>query len=218
MEKIIAGLFLRGRPSSAPTPDPSHVRSQPVTTRALLSLIAETRLSAPVSPIHYPAPADPHRRRDSGQTVMRAFGQGCLMPPHPILSLLADDCRPYRHLTPAAPSPFRYSAVPSRHGRDAGARSLTARPHVSHPANRASVVKGVPSRPRRSPAGVCAWPLRCAGAPSRTTWTSPCPPFPAWLGQRCRDKTLSASSPCKSPAAIRLAARLRSRCPSTAER
>jgi hypothetical protein len=50
---------------------------------------------------------------------------GCLVPPHPILSLLADDCGPYRHLTSTASSPFRCSAVPSLHDRDVGARSST---------------------------------------------------------------------------------------------
>jgi hypothetical protein len=32
------------------------------------------------------------------------------MPPHPILSLLADDCGSYHHLTSDAPSPFRAHA------------------------------------------------------------------------------------------------------------
>jgi hypothetical protein len=48
---------------------------------------------------------------------------GCLVLPHPILSLLADDCRSYRHLTSAASSPFCCSIVLSLHGRDARARS-----------------------------------------------------------------------------------------------
>jgi hypothetical protein len=49
--------------------------------------------------------------------------QGCLVPPHPILSLLADDCGSYRHLTSAAPSPLHCSIVPSLRSRDASARS-----------------------------------------------------------------------------------------------
>jgi hypothetical protein len=55
---------------------------------------------------------------------------GCVVPPHPILSLLADDCGPYHHLTSAAPSPFHCSAVPSPHVQDASARSSTAMSHT----------------------------------------------------------------------------------------
>jgi hypothetical protein len=53
------------------------------------------------------------------------------------------------------------SAVPSLHGRDADARSSTMRPHAAHPTDGAGTAKGVPSRPRRSPADVHAWPPRC---------------------------------------------------------
>jgi hypothetical protein len=151
------GCFSRGRPSSAPTPAYSRARSQPVT----IPLTARTCLSAPVSRIPSPAPADPHHRRDSGQTATRASGQGCLMPPRPILSLLADDRGPYRHLTSAAPSPFCCSVVPSLHSRDASAWSSTARPRATHPPDGAGTTKGVSSRPQRSPTGVRTWPPRC---------------------------------------------------------
>jgi hypothetical protein len=155
------GHFLRGRPRSAPTMAHYRERSQPVTARVPQSLMVGTHLSTPVSPIPSPAPADPHRQGGSGQTVMRASGQGCLMPPRPILSMLVDDCGSYRHLTSAAPSLFRCSAVPSMHGRDVGARSSTARPRVAHPADGAGAAKGVSSRPQRSPTAMCVWPHRC---------------------------------------------------------
>jgi hypothetical protein len=48
--------------------------------------------------------------------------------------------------------------------------------------------------------------------------TAPPPPFPAWQGQRRTDKFLLASSPCKSPAAVRLATHLRSHYSSMDER
>jgi hypothetical protein len=108
-----------------------------------------------------PAPADPHHRRDSGQTVMRASGQGCLVLPCPILSLLADDCGSYHHLTSAASSPFRRSAVPSLHSGDVSARSLIVMPCVAHPTDEIGVAEGVSSRPWRNPTGVRAWPPRC---------------------------------------------------------
>jgi hypothetical protein len=56
---------------------------------------------------------------------------GCLVPPCPILSLLADDCRLYHHLTSAAPSPFRCSSMTSLRGRDARAKSSTAMSHAA---------------------------------------------------------------------------------------
>jgi hypothetical protein len=155
------GCFLRGRPSSAPTLAHSRVRSQPVTTHVPQSLTTGTRLSNLISPIPSPAPADPHHRRDSGQTVMRASGQGCLVLPCPILSLLADDCGSYHHLTSAASSPFRRSAVPSLHSGDVSARSLTVMPRVAHPTDEIGVAEGVSSRPWRNPTGVRAWPPRC---------------------------------------------------------
>jgi hypothetical protein len=83
------------------------------------------------------------------------------MPPRPILSLLANDCGSYRHLTSATPSPFRCSIVPSLHGRDAGARNSIARPRATHPADGAGTAEGVPSRPRCSPAGGHVRPPRC---------------------------------------------------------
>jgi hypothetical protein len=55
---------------------------------------------------------------------------GCLVPPCPILSLLADNCGSYCHLTSVAPSPFCGSAVPLLRGQDAHARSSTAMSHT----------------------------------------------------------------------------------------
>jgi hypothetical protein len=51
--------------------------------------------------------SSPLRRSDSGanRSAMRSRA-GCLMPPCPILSLMADDCGSYHHLTSAALSPF----------------------------------------------------------------------------------------------------------------
>jgi hypothetical protein len=161
MEKIIVGHFLRDRPSLAPTLAHSRMRSQPVTTCAPQSLTAGTHLSAPISPIPSPAPADPHRRRYFDQTATRASSQGCLVLPHPILSLLANDCGSYCHLTSTVSSLFRCSVVPSLHGGDAGARSLATRPRAAHPADGDGAAKGVPSRPWCSPASVRAWPPRC---------------------------------------------------------
>jgi hypothetical protein len=66
-------------------------------------------------------------RARSSTTRSRA---GCLMLPRPILSLLADDCGSYHHLTSVAPSPFRCSTVPSLRGRDARARSSTTMSHT----------------------------------------------------------------------------------------
>jgi hypothetical protein len=67
-------------------------------------------------------------RARSSTTRSRA---GCLVSHHPILSLLADDYRPYRHLTSATLSPFHCSVVPSLHGQDARARSSTAMSRVA---------------------------------------------------------------------------------------
>jgi hypothetical protein len=67
----------------------------------------------------------------SSQDARARSRAGCLVPPRPILSLLADDCRPYHHLTSAASSPCHCSAVPSLHGRDAGARSSTTMSHTA---------------------------------------------------------------------------------------
>jgi hypothetical protein len=53
------------------------------------------------------------------------------MPPRPILSLLANDCGSYRHLTSVASLPFYCSAMPSLRGRDAHARSSTAMSHAA---------------------------------------------------------------------------------------
>jgi hypothetical protein len=69
IEKIIVGRFLCGQPSSAPTPAYSCTQIQPVTMRAPQSLMAGTRLSAPVSPIPSSALTDPHHRCDFGQTT-----------------------------------------------------------------------------------------------------------------------------------------------------
>jgi hypothetical protein len=170
-------------------------------------------LSGSFSPIPSPAPDDPHRQRDSSQTATQASGQGYHMLPRPILSLLANDCGLYCHLTSATPLPFCCSVVPSLHGRDAGARRLTMRPRAAHPIDGAGTAEGALSRPWRSPTGVCAWPPRC-GALVRLL--APCghhsaPPFPVWQGQQRTDKILSASSPCKSPAVVCLAACLHPR-------
>jgi hypothetical protein len=151
------GRFICSRPSSTPTSAHSHVRSQPVTARAPQSLTSGTRLSALVSLITSPAPADPHRQHNSGQIAMRAFGQGCLMPPRPILSLLADDWGLYRHLTSAASSPSHSPAVLSLHGRDADAKSSTARPHATHPANGVGAAEGCHLNPSVAlPARMCS--------------------------------------------------------------
>jgi hypothetical protein len=101
--------------------------------------------------------------------------------------------------------------VPSLHGQDAGARSSSMRPQPAHPANRAGTTKGVPSRPRCSPAGVHVWPHRCRVLVSLLVPRGhrSAPPFPVWLGQRHKDNIPSASSPHKSPATVRLAACLR---------
>jgi hypothetical protein len=84
------------------------------------------------------------------------------------------------------------------------------RPHAAHPADRAGTAEGAPSRPRRSLAGVRAWPPRC-GVLARLL--APCghrsaPPIPAWQGQRRTNKFLLESSPLKSPTAVHLPARL----------
>jgi hypothetical protein len=142
--------------------------------------------------------------------VTRVSGQGCLVPPRPILSLLADDSGLYRHLTSIALLPFRCSVVPSLHGRDAGTRSSTMRPRVAHPTDGAGTTEGVPSRPQRCPAGMCTRLPRC-GALARLLMQCghrSAPPSPVWLGQQRTDKIPSALAPCKSPAAVRLTARL----------
>jgi hypothetical protein len=80
--------------------------------------------------------------------VTRASGQGCLKLPRPILSLLADDCKPYRHLTSAASSPFRAladiaAATPSTHHHPFVARMPTCAPAaLSH-----RISCGAPWRP-----------------------------------------------------------------------
>jgi hypothetical protein len=177
------------------------------------SLTVRTRLSAPVFPNPLPCSVDPHRRCDFNQTVTQASDQVCLIPPHPILSLLADDCGPYHHLTSAAPSPFPCSAVPSLHGRDASARSSTTRPRTTHPTDGAGTAEGVPSRPRNSPVGMRVWLPRCGALAcllaQRGHYSSP--PFPVLLGQRRMDKIPSASSPRKSPTVVHLVACLRLR-------
>jgi hypothetical protein len=116
------------------------------------------------------------------------------VPPHPILSLLVDDCGPYHDLTSAAPSPFCCSTVPSLHDRDAGARSSTTRPHAAHAADGASTAKGVSSRPQCSPAGVRAGPPRC-GALVRLL--APRGHRSAHPFQRGEDNSVQTKSPCR---------------------
>jgi hypothetical protein len=87
------------------------------------------------------------------------------------------------------------------------------RPRAAHPIDGAGTAEGALSRPWRSPTGVCAWPPRC-GALVRLLAPRghhSAPPFPVWQGQQRTDKILSASSPCKSPAVVCLAACLRPR-------
>jgi hypothetical protein len=112
------------------------------------------------------------------------------MLPRPILSLLANDCVLYCHLTSATPLSFCCSVVPSLHGRDAGARSSTMRPHVAHRVDGAGAAEGAPSRPRRSPTvcargrlGVVRW---CAF--SRRVDTTPPHPFQCGKGNSVRTK------------------------------
>jgi hypothetical protein len=86
----------------------------------------------PIVAARYSAAARRCSSRDARARSSTTRSQaGCLMPPHPIVSLLADDCGSYRHLTSTAPSPFHCSAVPSLHGRDAGARSSTTMSHTA---------------------------------------------------------------------------------------
>jgi hypothetical protein len=88
------GHFLHRRPSSALTLTHSLMRSQPVTARVPQKPPPGAHPSGSFSPFPSPAPADPHRRCHSGQTVTRASGQGCLMLLRRIPSLLAANCRP----------------------------------------------------------------------------------------------------------------------------
>jgi hypothetical protein len=132
------------------------------------------------------------------------------MLPRRILSLLADDCGLYHHVTSVASSPFLCSTVSSLHGRDVDARSSTTRPRIAYLVDGAGPAEGAPSRLRCSPASMRAWPPMC-GALARLL--TPCghrptPTFLAWLGQRRTNKFLLASSPCKFPAAVHLAAHL----------
>jgi hypothetical protein len=81
----------------------------------------------PIAVAHCSAAAYRCSSRDARarSSIMRSR-VGCLVPPRAILSLLADDCGLYRHLTSAVLLPFRCSAVSSLHSRDAGARSSTS--------------------------------------------------------------------------------------------
>jgi hypothetical protein len=203
-------------------PAQTRARDRPITACAPQSPPPGAHMSGSNSPIPSPALADPHHRRDSGQTVTRASGQGCLMPPHPILLLLANNCGLYHHLTSVVPSSFRCSTVSSLHGRDVGARSSITRPPIAHPTNRAGAVEGVPSRPRHSPTDVRAWPPRC-GAPSHTAWT----PLHPTLSSVARTTAYGQISfgvvcmqiPCRCPPhCAPVPMRARSRCPSMAER
>jgi hypothetical protein len=132
------------------------------------------------------------------------------MLPRPILSLLADDCGLYHHVTSVASSLFLCTTVSSLHGRYVDARSSTTRPRVAYLVDGAGPAEGAPSRLWCSPASMRAWPPMC-GALARLL--TPCghrptPTFLAWLGQRRTNKFLLASSPCKFPAAVHLAAHL----------
>jgi hypothetical protein len=81
----------------------------------------------PIAAAHCSAAARRCSSRDARtRSSMMRSRAGCLVPPHFILSLLANDCGSYHHLTSTASSSFRCSAVPSLCGRDARARSSTA--------------------------------------------------------------------------------------------
>jgi hypothetical protein len=127
------------RSSPAKFPSLSHPRiaffmthrrlSHLLLPRAVISCVDSLRRHLPAQPLVLVGATAGHH--DSDQTATRASGQGCLVLPRPILSLLANDCGPYRHHPSAAPSPFRCSVVSSLYGRDAGARSSTVMPRTA---------------------------------------------------------------------------------------
>jgi hypothetical protein len=98
IEKSSWAIFSAAGPALHRPLTHSRVWSQPVTTHASQSLPPGAHLLGSFSPLPSPAPADPYRRRDFGQTATRASGQGCLMPPCHIPSPPAADCGPSRPL------------------------------------------------------------------------------------------------------------------------
>jgi hypothetical protein len=146
--------FLRGWPSSA-LPRPIFVRepaSQPVTTPP--SLTDRARLSALPSPKSslLCLPEWQHRpncrRRADHPSPPRATRMTACSPA--TLSHHVSCGAPWRPITAAHCS----AAARCCSSRDAYTSSSTMKPRVTHPADRAGAVEGVPSRPRRSPVGM----------------------------------------------------------------
>jgi hypothetical protein len=122
---------------------------------------------------------------------------------------------PSPHLCCAITVPLLHCAVDAR--SRCQREELDNEASTAHPADGAGAAAALSSRPRRSPAGVRAWPIRRGTLVPLLTLRGhrSAHPFLAWLGQRRTNKILSALSPRKSPTDVCLVARPR---PSTAER
>jgi hypothetical protein len=109
------------------------------------------------------------------------------VPTRPILSLLADDCGLYHHLTCTALSPFRCSTMPSLHSRDDGARSLTVMPHAE-PLLPPSLLTLRAARLASSSLAPCRVGTMHWHTHARRVALSSATPWPAHLSQRRMDK------------------------------